>query len=664
MLRTGLTGFGVRVKVAATAVVIALSAQASPQATHPPTTWTAGEYYFRVNGASTLTLSTNPFGLTGADYTPLFQQAAANGEKVVRIHVGSFYNFDYTIDPTTGLPIYDAGWIADWEAVFADAEAHGLYVLPVLDAWGNWNTVMPGWSYNFFNAYSISYNCVTLVSECGPAVTPSELLVAGSVTQIRWLDLMAHLVTQWRDQDNIIGWEIFSEVDNIEGYDRFAGCPIVDEFTDPCTVVMLVEAAADRIDDLDSRPITASAKDVNDLPALSSSPFIDWLQIHPYAELVAGYEGNLDRLILDTVPVRRSLYQKPVLIGESGLDTLFSRDKVNALSLKPRAWVGINQAIWAGAVSGAMNARALWVEDGYDYTTGVVYDVCTHTELSLVHAANPACADVDPATILTLRELYANASAPVVNFTAGVDYAGFEPVALTSATGEVIGGALGDSEMVIGWVRDELSEAPLVTDPGHADYDLADHWPWRDLAGQTITLDMPAAASSEDWLVEFWDTTTGTRLETIDADQDDVTGDITFTLRDFQGSLGFKVYPVGPLTVVVNVTPDRANNRIQFNNRPLHVAIMSVVTGAGYPDDFIASSVVVSSIQFGPGLAAPVANLQHDVDGDGNLDLLLRFNKAATQLPCGWSEPTLTGATATGRLITGSAVVRVVGCPP
>lgn len=91
---------------------------------------------------------------------------------------------------------------------------------------------------------------------------------------------------------------------------------------------------------------------------------------------------------------------------------------------------------------------------------------------------------------------------------------------------------------------------------------------------------------------------------------------------------------------------------------------MSVNTGAGYPDDFDATSVLVSSIQFGPGLAAPTAHLQDDVDADGNTDLALRFNKASTQLPCGWSVATLTGETTTGRLITGSAVVRVVGCPP
>jgi len=611
----------------------------------PFITWTPGEYYFRVDGPSSLVLGTNPFGLTDAEYTPLFQQAAANGEKVVRIHVAKWYNFL----STNAVP-YDAAWIAAWEAVFQEAAANGLYVLPVLDVWSNWNTTMPGWSSNFFNTSATSYACVNHLSDCGPAMTPADLLVAGSPTQVKWLDLMEHLVTEWSDNTNIIGWEIFSELDNIEGWSE-------------TTVNDLVTAAALRIEPADplGRPLTASYKGVNSYPLqlVETNTHIDFVQLHPYA-LFPPYNGNLDALILDYVGLRRPLFSKPILIGESGLDTLFPSDKINTLTLKPRAWVGVNQALWAGAVSGAMNARMLWFQDGYDAN----YDVCTHAELGAVYALDPACADGDATTILTLHQLYANASQPVVSFLAGVDYTGFAPVPLTNAAGDLIGASLGNSNMVIGWVRDTLSVAPLITDPAVAGYDLADHWPWRPLIGQTVTLDMPAGAQSDDWLVEFYDTTTGDRIETIDADQDAITGDITFTLPEFQGSLGFKVYPVGPLTVTVNVTPNRANNRIPVNRQPLFVAIMSNVTGAGYPTDFDATTVNPLSIQFGPGLAVPVTSTPGDVDGDGNADLTLAFRKRDTALPCGRSVATLTGETTTGRKITGAAAVRVVGCPP
>lgn len=626
-------------------VLAALIPETRIRATPPVVTWTPGEYYFRVDGASSLVTGTNPFGFASQDYAALFQQAALNGEKVVRIHTAKWFNFISTnADP------YDDNWIADWDAVFAEAAANGLDVLPVLDVWSNWNSTMPGWQSNFFNVNATSFACTTHLSDCGPATVPGDLLVSGSATQNKWLDVISYIVAAWSGRANIIGWEIFSELDNIEGWNETDGNTLVTN-----------AAARIAIADPFGRPLTASYRGVNTYPAhlVETNPAIDWVQLHPYAKF-PPYNGNLDALILDYVRLRRPLFGKPIYIGESGLDTLFPSDKVNTLSLKPRAWVGINQAIWAAAVSGAMNARNLWFEDGYDAT----YDICTHSELGPVYAADPACADGDPATILTLHQIRANASAPVLGFLNGVDFTGFDTVPLTNPSGDLFGAALGNGTMTIGWVRDTLSVAPLITDPMAPGYNLADHWPWRQLSGQTVTLDMPAGAVSADWLVEFYDTTTGARLQTIDADQDAVTGDITFTLPDFQGSLAFKVYPVFPLIVDVNVTPGRANDNIQHNTRPLNVAIMSSITGAGYPIDFDATTVDPSSVRFGPGQATPTANLQLDVDADGHLDLGLQFQKRQTALPCGRSNAVLTGQTMTGRSIFGIESVRVVGCPP
>ena len=89
---------------------------------------------------------------------------------------------------------------------------------------------------------------------------------------------------------------------------------------------------------------------------------MDFIQIHPYAGN-APYFGNLDQFILDSVRELRTTYNKPVFIGESGLDTLLPSDPANSLTLEPEAPVGINQAIWAAAVSGAMTGRMLWFED-------------------------------------------------------------------------------------------------------------------------------------------------------------------------------------------------------------------------------------------------------------------------------------------------------------
>src|SRR5688572_15463892 len=141
-------------KMLVAAALVMLSATASPHATHPDVTWTPGEFYFRVGGASTLTVSANPYGLPTLPFTTLFEQASLNGTRIVRIHVPSYFNFLKTAaDP------HDDVWIAAWESVFAEAETYGLHVLPVLDVWANWNTTMGGWGNNVFNVNSIGYSC-------------------------------------------------------------------------------------------------------------------------------------------------------------------------------------------------------------------------------------------------------------------------------------------------------------------------------------------------------------------------------------------------------------------------------------------------------------------------------------------------------------------------
>jgi hypothetical protein len=140
--------------------------------------------------------------------------------------------------------------------------------------------------------------------------------------------------------------------------------PCATTLTDLPLAVCLIESAAARIRVEDpGRPLTASVKGANDWPSLSTSSK-DFLEVHPYADTPPIDGGNLDQAILDQVRLRRATYGKPVFIGESGLDQIFP--DVNALTINARGWIGINQAIWAGAVAGSMNARMLWYEDGYD----------------------------------------------------------------------------------------------------------------------------------------------------------------------------------------------------------------------------------------------------------------------------------------------------------
>ena len=146
-------------------------------------------------------------------------------------------------------------------------------------------------------------------------------------------------------------------------------------------------------------------------------------------------------------------------------------------------------------------------------------------------------------------------------------------------------------------------------------------------------------------------------LQTGDADQD-LSGDITGTLPDFEGSIGFKIRAVPPLDVAIDIRPRSIGNRINPRGRGiLPVAILTTV-------DFDASTVAPSTVRLGPGGARAGPNRLVDVGGDGDLDLVLLFRKRGTGLVCGDVEASLTGETSTGRTFVGSDSVTVVGCPP
>ena len=599
-----MTGKSRRARIIATALCVLMAdVVAMSQVAVPTITLTPGELFFRLDGTPSLLLGTNPTGWMTSQWDTLLGYAGVN-ERIVRIHITN----GKAPHPTEAGQV-DEPWAIFWDGVFTTAEQNGLLVLPVIDGWADWSETNPGtqtWANNIYNAANPI--CTDGIHVCGTAASPVELL-QDTPTRALWLGYLRTLVNRWKGRPNILGWEVFSEISLITGATEADG-------------VLFVEAAAAviRAEDTSGRPVTASLAGVIDWPTLATSS-IDFIQIHPYATATGG---NLDELILDTVRDRRTLYpDKPIFIGESGLD---SRAPVtfNTLVLDPEAPVGINQAIWAAAVSGAMNGRMLWFEDGYDQFHFLA----------------------DGVTRLNLHDGYANASAPVAAFLQGVDYSGFAPITLVTSA-DITGATLGNDDLVLGWVKDGQSVAP--------------DWPARLLTGQTATVF--ATGVSHDWLVTFYDTDTGAEVQSEYANQA-ADGSISITLPDFDGSIAFQIRAVPPIDVVIDIIPGGSRNRINPNIKGrFRVAILTTHTADGEPIDFEASSVAPATVLFGPGGALALANALVDVDGDGDLDLGLAFRKRDTGLVCGDTVASLTGETLDGRAIAGSDVVTIVGCP-
>lgn len=408
------------------------SATATPVSL-PAITLESGDFYFSVDGEPSFVFSRNVAGYQENQYDTFLDWTKAGGSKFVRIQLDSL-GMGYT--STGGV---DESWAAQWDAIFDKAEADGIYILPVFSGWFDWNA---GSGYSTWKSNPLNQ------ADGGSVKSPAELFQKGSATQTMWLQWMQTLVQRWQGRKNILGWEVFSELNLASGATESSGIDFVN------TAATLIRAA-----DPTHRPVTASLADVGNWPNFYAKTSIDFINVHPYPP-----SAQLDRTIVSEVRRDIATYHRPVLIGESGLNA-DSPEKYPA-----NAEIGVRHAIWAAVVSGAMNGRALYWEDSF----GIYF-----SDLGI-----------------PWMEKYETEELPAVNFVSNVNFSGFGPLTSTSSSG-VWGAAVGNDESVLGWYRDATSEPP--------------DWPMKPVVSkQTVTITVPGTATN--WRVDFYDTKTGTTI--------------------------------------------------------------------------------------------------------------------------------------------------------
>ena len=129
---------------------------------------------------------------------------------------------------------------------------------------------------------------------------------------------------------------------------------------------------------------------------------------------------------------------------------------------------------------------------------------------------------------------------------------------------------------------------------------------------------------------------------------------VAFRSLEFPPSAFLKINESSPVISIDISLPDSINRK---SKGKIPVAILTTAT-------FDATTVDLSTVRFGKTgtEAAPVHFTLEDVDGDGDIDMVLHFNTQDTGIVCGVTSVSLIGETLSGQVIAGSDFIKTVGC--
>jgi hypothetical protein len=231
-------------------------------------------------------------------------------------------------------------------------------------------------------------------------------------------------------------------------------------------------------------------------------------------------------------------------------------------------------------------------------------------------------------------------------------------VTCTAYIGSVIDDTATDAVTISNTIP-SITGVSLTPNPADTSSDLA-----ASPAGWTDADDDPEGYQ---WRWQIWDEV-GAEWVDIAGETTDALDSANFGLNDqikvictpFDGTdSGASVEALSIISVLgydagVDVKPGSEENPINLKSNGVIPLVIYTTEG------FDAAEVGVETLKFGPNEASPVHTALEDVDGDGDLDLVVHFRTQETGITEDDTEVTLTGTTISGTSFTGTVAIKIV----
>ncbi len=268
------------------------------------------------------------------DYATWFDELQRSGQNVARLWMCPWW---FGIEQHQEQPTHydmDSAWRLD--RIFELAEQRDIYLILCLDYHGMLQIDNPNWggSGNWWARNPYHKN------QGGPCLHPNDFFTDPRA-KILYQKRLRYLLGRYSASTHLLAWQFFNEIDNVFAPHLLQGPDVAAWHTEMARWL--------KAHDPYGHLVTTSLTGGSDRPEIWSLPELDFAVYHSYNDPAPA--KWLAKLADDFL----ARYQKPVLIGEYGVDW--------------RGWTGRNvdphmraqrQAIWGSALSRATGTALSW----------------------------------------------------------------------------------------------------------------------------------------------------------------------------------------------------------------------------------------------------------------------------------------------------------------